>query len=107
VRFFIQLGRALQKRRKPMEVDWSRCDPLACFLVANWCKVTHYRNGMPLLCFFTDQALADFCSIAFGKNAGNPTAEAIRQWRRRLGLHQPKSPKIRRISVAKDEILFA
>ncbi len=107
VRFFIQLGRALQKRRKPLEVDWSRCDPLACFLVANWCEAAHFWSGLPLLCFFTDQALADFCSVAFGRKAGSPTAEAVRQWRKRLGLRRPQSPKIRKVTVEKDEILFA
>lgn len=107
VRFFIQLGRALQKRRKPLEVDWSRCDPLACFLVANWCEATHFNQGKPLLCFFTDQALADFCSVAFGRNAGIPTAETVRQWRKRLGLKRPKSSKIKKVTVEKDEILFA
>ncbi|MCU0786008.1 MAG: hypothetical protein MUF81_18570 [Verrucomicrobia bacterium] len=91
----------------PQEVDWSRCDPLACFVVANWCEATHFQTGMPLLCFFTDQALADFCAIAFGRNAGNPTAEAIRQWRKRLGLKRARTPKIRKVTIEKSEILFA
>lgn len=106
VRFFIQLGRALQNRRKPLEVDWSRCDSLACFIVANWCEATHFTQGMPSLCFFTDQALADFCSIAFGRKPGHPTAEAARQRRRRLGLMRPQSPRIKKVTVERDEILF-
>ena len=97
VRFFIRLGKALQTTRRPPEVDWSRCDPLACFLVTNWCRGTDFHYLLPSLCLFTDQALADFCSVAFGRKAGNPSAAGIRQWRRRLGLEYAPGRKIRKV----------
>ena len=107
VRFFIRLGKVLQSREKIPDVDWKRCDPVACFLVANWCEWREYDRRFPALCFFSDQALADFCSAIFGRNAGNPSAYSIRQWRRRLGLKQASHPKIREVTIEKGEILFS
>ena len=107
IKFFIQLGRVLQKRRKAPEVDWTRCDPVACFLLVNWCEATHFRSDLPLLCLFTDQALADFCSIALGRKDGNPSSETIRKWRRHLGLKRPKGMRIRKVTRTRNEILFA
>lgn len=107
VRFFIRLGKALQSKHCPQDVDWTRCDPLACFLVQNWCEGCNYGMDMPALCFFTDQALADFCSAAFDRRPGNPSCAAIRQWRRRLGLKQVRSPKVRKVILKGDSILFA
>lgn len=107
VRFFIRLGKALQSRKPPPEVDWKRADPVACFLVANWCEGQDYHRRLPALCFFTDQALADFCSAAFGKKPGNPSSESVRQWRRRLGLKPVRRPKVRQFLRQGDEIMFA
>jgi hypothetical protein len=107
VRFFIRLGKALQSRKKVPDVDWTRCDPVPCFLVQNWCEWREYDRRFPALCFFSDQALADFCSAMFGRNSGNPSVYSIRQWRRRLGLKQAICPKIRKITIEKGEILFA
>lgn len=106
VRFFIRLGKALQSKNRPKDVDWTRCDPLAIFLMENWCEPLDYKRMLPALCFFTDQALADFCSAAFGRNQGNPSSAAIRQWRRRLGLKSVRSPKIRKVIIEEGEILF-
>ena len=108
VRFFIRLGKALQSRQRPPAVDWTRpgCDPVACFLVENWCEGQSYRSRLPALCFFSDQALADFCSAAFGRKTGNPSLDAIRQWRRRLGLKQVSSPKVNATIVSDGDILF-
>ena len=82
VRFFIRLGKALQLREKVPYVDWTRCDPVACFLVENWCEWLAYDDHLPALCFFSDQALADFCSAIFCRKPGNPSIDSIRQWRR-------------------------
>jgi hypothetical protein len=106
VRFFIRLGKVLQSRKKVPDVDWTRCDPVACFLVENWCKWRDHDRRFPALCFFSDQALADFCSAIFGRKADNPSIDSIRQWRRRLGLKQASRPKIRKISLKGSEILF-
>jgi hypothetical protein len=107
VRFFIRLGKVLQSKHLPKGVDWTRCDPLASFIVQNWCEERDFRTGLPTLCLFTDQALADFCSVAFGRKPGTPSAEAIRQWRRRLGLKQVRRPKVRKVILKGDEILLA
>jgi hypothetical protein len=107
VRFFIRLGKALQSGQRPKDVDWTRCDPLAIFLMENWCEPLDCKWWLPALCFFTDQALADFCSAAFGRNPGHPSSAAIRQWRRRLGLKTVRSPKIRKVIIKEGEILFA
>jgi hypothetical protein len=108
VRFFIRLGKALQSKQRPPDVDWTRpgCDPVACFLVENWCEGQAYKSCLPALCFFSDQALADFCSVAFGRKTGNPSLDAIRQWRRRLGLKQVSNPKVTATIVSGSEILF-
>jgi hypothetical protein len=106
VRFFIRLGKALQSRKKVPDVDWTRCDPVACFLVQNWCEWCEYDRRFPALCFFSDLALADFCSAVFGRNPGNPSVYSIRQWRRRLGLKQARYPKIGKISLKGNKVLF-
>jgi hypothetical protein len=106
VRFFIRLGKVLQSRKKVPDVDWTRCDPVACFLVQNWCEWREYDRRFPALCFFSDQALADFCSDMFGRKSGNPSIDSIRQWRRRLGLKQASRPKVRQISLKRNEVLF-
>jgi hypothetical protein len=106
VRFFIRLGKALQTREKVPDVDWTRCDPVACFLVENWCEWRAYKSRFPVLCFFSDFALADFCSAMFGRKSGNPSVYSIRQWRRRLGLKQASRPKIREISLKGNKVLF-
>lgn len=108
VRFFIRLGKALQSKQRLPAVDWTRpgCDPVACFLVENWCGGQAYKSCLPALCFFSDQALADFCSAAFGRKPGNPSHDAIRQWRRRLGLKQTRCPKVKATIVSDGEILF-
>ena len=106
IRFFIRLGKVLQSKKTVPDVDWARCDPVACFLVANWCEWREYDRRFPALCFFSDQALADFCSAVFGRKFGNPSVDSIRQWRRRLGLKQASRPKVRQISLQGNEVLF-
>lgn len=107
VRFFIRLGKVLQSSKKVPDVDWTRCDKVACFLVENWCEWRAYDRRFPALCFFSDQALADFCSALFGRKSGNPSVDSIRQWRRRLGLKQAGRPKVRQIRLQGNEVLFA
>lgn len=107
VRFFIRLGKVLQSGKQVPDVDWTRCDAVACFLVANWCEWREYDRRFPAFCFFSDQALADFCSAMFGRKSGNPSVYSIRQWRRRLGLKQASCPKVRQISLQGNEVLFA
>ena len=106
VRFFIRLGKVLQSREKALDVDWTRCDPVACFMVENWCEWRAYNRHLPALCFFLDHALADFCSAMLGRNSGNPSVDSIRQWRRRLGLKQASRPKVRQITLKGSEVLF-
>lgn len=106
VRFFIRLGKALQSRKKVPDVDWTRCDSVACFLVQNWCEWREYDRRFPALCFFSDHALADFCSAIFGRKPGNPSVDSIRQWRRRLRLKQAGRPKVSQIRLQGNEVLF-
>jgi hypothetical protein len=106
VRFFIRLGRALQSSKTIRAVDLDRVDPIPRFLVHNWCEPCDYNPGLPALCFFGNQALADFCSAAFGRKDGNPSAASIRQWRKRFGLKQARAPKVKETIVINDEILF-
>lgn len=106
VRFFIRLGKVLQSRKQVQDVDWTRCDPVACFLAQNWCGLREYGRRFPALCFFSDQALADFCSALFGRKPGNPSNCSIRQWRRRLGLKQARHPKITETRLKGDRVLF-
>jgi len=106
VRFFIRLGKVLQSGKQVPDVDWTRCDSVACFLVENWCEWRAYDRRFPALCSFSDQALADFCSALFGRKSGNPSIDSIRQRRRRLGLKQASRPKVRQISLEGSEVLF-
>ncbi|HEY5297773.1 MAG TPA: hypothetical protein VIK59_07595 [Verrucomicrobiae bacterium] len=106
VRFFIRLGKALQSIKKVPEVDWTRCDALDCLLVDNWCEWLANDRRFPALCFFSDRALADFCSALFGLNAGNPSIDSIRQRRRKLGLIQASRPKVRQVTLNGSEVLF-
>ena len=106
LRFFIRLGKVLQAREKAPDVDCTRCDPVACFLVENWCGWRAYNPALPPFCFFSDIALADFCSAMLGRNSGNPSIDSIRQWRRRLGLKPAGHPKISKITLKGTEVLF-
>jgi hypothetical protein len=106
VRFFIRLGKVLQSRKKVSDMDWTKCDPVACFLVENWCGWREYDRRFPALCFFSDIALADFCSAMLGRKSGNPSIDSIRQWRRRLGLKQTRHPKISKIRLEGNNVLF-
>lgn len=106
VRFFIQFGKALQKKERVADVDWKRTDPISRFLVENWCGGRTYNSRWPALCFFSNQALADFCSAMFGRKPGNPSLDAARQRRRLLGLKQASSPRVKGITVSRGEILF-
>jgi hypothetical protein len=105
VRFFIQLGKKLQSKQRRPEVDWSGpgCDRLARFLIENWCEGQAFNALLPALCFFADQALADFCSIALSRN---PSLPAIRKCRQRLGLKQASSPRVKTVTIKGSEILF-
>jgi hypothetical protein len=106
IAFFKRLGLTLAKKEPVPEVNWSKPDATACFLARNWCQPSDYAHWLPVLCFFTDQALADFCAVAFGRNPGDPSSEVVRQWRRRLGLKPVRWPKIRQVNVRKGEIMF-
>jgi hypothetical protein len=46
VRFFIRLGRVLQSTKRPVEIDWKRVDPIAGFLVNNWCEGQDYKSRL-------------------------------------------------------------
>jgi hypothetical protein len=108
VRLFIRLGKKLQTKRRRVDVDWNRpgCDPVALFLADNWCEGRNYSSRLPALCFFSDQALADFCSAAFGRKLGSPSLDAIRQLRRRLRLKQTTNPKVKCTRIKDGEICF-
>ncbi len=106
VRLFIRLGRALQSNKTVAAVDWGRVDPIPRFLADNWCEGQQYNPRLPALCFFADQALADFCNAAFGRKDGNPSCASIRQWRKRLGLKQAHAPKVKETILIKNELLF-
>lgn len=109
VRFFIRLGKALQSKKRKPDVDWTRpgcSDPVACFLVNNWCEGRDYKSRLPALCFFSDQALANFCHVALGRSEGIPSLDTIRQWRRHLGLKQASTPKVKGVAISGSAILF-
>jgi hypothetical protein len=106
VRFFIRLGKVLQSSKHRLEVDWTRVDTILLLLVQNWCEGNDYHSALPPLCFFSDQALADFCSTALGREPGNPSSGAIRQWRLRLGLKQYPQRIIRETIVTGSDILL-
>jgi hypothetical protein len=107
IAFFKRLGRALAEKKPALEVDWSEVKNVHRFLVGNWCRPSDYAHSLPALCFFTDQALADFCAAAFGENPGDPSSEVVRQWRRRLGLKPVRWPKVRQVTIRNGEIMFA
>ena len=106
VRFFIHLGKILQSKRTRAAIEGTKCPPLTRFLVSNWCEAAEYRRGMPVLCQFTDQALADFCSVVMNRKPGNPSAESIRKSKARIGLKSVSSPKIRKFRLIGNEFLF-
>ena len=106
VRFLIRLGKALQSKPKSDEVEWSHCPPLMCFLVMNWVDPANFRQGLPVLCQFTDEALADYCAVAFGQTVGDPSIDAIRKIRQRLGLKQVVKPRVRSVKLKGNELLF-
>jgi hypothetical protein len=93
VRFFIRLGKALQSTKVVPDVDWTRCDALDCLLVDNWCEWLANDRCFPALCFFSDRALADFCSALFGLNTGNRSIDSIRQKAAEAWLDTGQSPK--------------
>ena len=102
VRLFIRLGRALQSSQTVAEVDWARVDPVPRFLVDNWCEGQHYNSRLPALCFFSDQALADFCNAAFGRKDGNPSCASIRQWCHGSNQNQPAKVESKPASLRRD-----
>lgn len=86
IRFFKSLGGKLSKKGKRAGTDLNRCDIMACFLVDFWiCKPDTHPN-FPPLCFFTDEALADWCAYALNTNSDNRNLASVRKWRQRLGL---------------------
>lgn len=99
-KFFIQLGKALSS--KPgKRLDPTRVDRKALLMVEAW-----FENGnkFPDLCQFTDEALVDFFEVAF------PTAKVsldnVRKMRQRLRLVKADRPRVRRVTVRGNEILF-
>jgi hypothetical protein len=70
--------------------------PVQEFLVDFWCGQCNGlildRSDLPPLCFFTDDALESYCAHALG----NKTEEGdVGRQRRRMGLIQAQSPKIK------------
>ena len=113
-RFFIRLGKVLQSKKTTSRVDWNRCNDIERMLVDNWCG-WEWALGLhlPPLCLFTAQALADFCSAAFGNDPGDPSVDTVWQYlantSRGLALHQASHPTIRELdfrSLKLGELLF-
>jgi hypothetical protein len=100
VRFFKGLGRKLSKKGKRLGTDLNRCDDLACFLVDFWICSPDKLPDFPPLCFFTDEALADWCDFALTPESDGGHFDAVRKCRQRLKLENAKTPLIK--SVTKD-----
>jgi hypothetical protein len=78
--FFIRLGEELGK--EPCNVK-EAYDRAAYLLTKYW---TDTGLGHPPLCFFTDQALADFCAITLKRSSHQDNFSSIRKLRQRLRL---------------------
>lgn len=81
--------------------------PVQEFLVDFWCGQCNGlildRSDLPPLCFFTDEALESYCAYALGKKSEE--GDVGRQ-RRRMGLIQAQSPKIKIVIQDGDVILL-
>jgi len=104
IRFFKSLGSKLSRKSgRSAELDWNdryRCEVLPCFLVDFWIGRPASHPDFPPLCLFTDQALADWCNHALGKNPDDVTTCSVCKCRQRLGLKRAKTALIK--SVTKD-----
>lgn len=108
ITFFKRLGRNLsdKKGRRP-DLDWNDCENIACLLVDFWIGRPDTHPNFPPLCFFTDQALADWCGFALDTNSDNRNFSAVRKWRQRLGLKHAKTRLIKSVTrAANGEILL-
>jgi hypothetical protein len=109
--FFIELGKKLQRisdpSKRPPEVQWDKVNKVARFLVQHWCR-WHPNSRLPPLCLFGNKALADFCTLALGRNssANETKGTAVRKWVSRLRLLRARAPRIREIKLTSKEILF-
>jgi hypothetical protein len=106
-RFFHRLSSALRAKAKSLGKKHSTpCNVLDQLLVNHWCGHP-YRPELPPLCFFTDEALADFCSAALGRCPGNPSHAALLKRRQRLGLKHPRISKISSVAIPKGKVLLS
>jgi hypothetical protein len=94
-KFFIRLGRVLSER--------GAVEPgkLADILVAGWCG----DPSRPGLCFFTDEALAEFCRVALGNE--RLTLDVVRKTRQRLGLKKAGKARITKVEKVNGEIIVS
>jgi hypothetical protein len=91
-------------RTKPQIVDWSRCPSIACVLVDFWIGSRGDYAHIPPLCFFTDQALLDFCDAAIPEEESS--FDSLRKVRQRLGLKHTARPMIKTVLIKSNSILF-
>jgi hypothetical protein len=109
IQFFKILGRSLsQKSRRSAELDWNdRCESLPCFLVDFWIGWPSAHPDFPPLCFFTDQALADWCGFALTPESDGGHFDAVRKCRQRLRLKRAETALIKSVTTdAKGAILL-
>ena len=98
--FFIQLGRRLSERPKPLEKE-TNLNPLKTLMLGHWVR----RNvSMLQFCYFTDQALADFLKEV-APNAG-ATFDGVRSTRKRLRLLRTKPLLVKKVSFKNNSILL-
>jgi hypothetical protein len=94
-KFFIRLGRVLSERG-PFEPG-----RMADILVAGWCG----DAGRPGLCFFTDEALAEYCRMALGNE--RLSLDVVRKTRQRLGLKKAGKPNITKVKKVNGGIVVS
>jgi len=74
---------------------------MADILVAGWCG----EQGRPALCFFTDEALAEYCRVALGNQ--RLSLDVVRKTRQRLGLKKAGKPNITKVKKVNGEIVVS
>jgi hypothetical protein len=104
-RFFIRLGRALEKKPqiKIVPRNW-----VADLLVSLW--LDPLKEGGPALCQLTDAAITEFVSYFARVNkrhCGVCTEARIRKLRQRLHLVRPSAPRFKRFRATKERWEFS
>lgn len=96
---FIRLGRALSQPAEIRGPEDMQVDKLKFVLVEWWLRGPQGQMG---LCRLTDEALTEFCNLAFG--GGSLTLDCVRKTRQRLGLVKGTKPWFNRVEKTSEGI---